>query len=120
MIETISLDEAENKTKILKDKLLVIFFTQKDCPVCGPWLNDIWGPILKEKGEEIEAYKVEIDDMIFKPANTPVSYFFIPNKQEYNPIIRPGTAPFDMVWNDLLKILEMKNTGNTTKESSSG
>lgn len=116
MIDTITLSEAEEKTKNLNDKLLVIFLTQQDCPVCGPWLNDIWIPILKDKGNEIEAYKVYVEEMIFKPANTPVSYFFIPNKKEYNPIIRPGTAPFDIVWNDVLKILEMKNTGKTIKE----
>ena len=116
MIETITYSEAEEKTKNLSDKLLVIFLTQQDCPVCGPWLNDVWTPILKDKGDEIEAYKVYVEDIIFKPANTPVSYFFVPNKQEYNPIIRPGTAPFEMVWQDVLRILEMKNTGKTIKE----
>jgi len=116
MIDRLSLQEAEEKTKNLKDKLLVVFFTQEDCPVCGPWLNDVWGPILQDKGNEIEAYQVYVEEMTFKPANTPVTYFFLPNKPEYNPIIRPGTAPFDNVWQDLLKILEMKNTGKTIKE----
>lgn len=116
MIKTITLKEAEAKTKKLSNKLLVVFFTQEDCPVCGPWLNDVWGPILKDKGNQIEAYQVFVEEMIFKPANTPVTYFFIPTIQDYNPIIRPGTAPFDTVWNDLLKILEMKNTGKTIKE----
>lgn len=116
MIETITLSEAEDKTKNLSEKLLVVFFTQEDCPVCGPWLNDVWNPILRDRSNEIEAYKVYVEDMIFKPANTPVSYFFIPNRNKYNPIVRPGTAPFDIVWNDLLKILELKNTNKTLKE----
>jgi len=116
MIEEITVQEAEEKAKNLSDKLLVVFLTQKDCPVCGPWLQDIWGPIMQQKGNEIEAYKVYVEDMVFKPANSPTTYFFVPNKQEYNPIIRPGTAPFEMVWEDLERILEMKNTGKTIKE----
>lgn len=115
MIETITLQQAEEKARNLNDKILAIFFTQEDCPVCGPWLKDIWHPILKDK-DNIEAYKVYVEDMIFKPANTPVSYFFMPNRPEYNPITRPGTAPFDVVWKDINRIIELNETQKGIKE----
>jgi len=40
----------------------------------------------------------------------------MPNRPEYNPITRPGTAPFDVVWKDINRIIELNETQKGIKE----
>jgi hypothetical protein len=101
------------------EKVVGIFFTLKDCDVCGPWLKDVVTPIEEKFSPDFIGYEVHVDenDIAFPPPATPTSYFFVPGKSCKQQINRVGPGPIDRATFDIQRMIKMKNEGISLYEA---
>ena len=95
------------------EKVVGVFFTLKDCDVCGPWTTDVVIPIEKETSNDFTAYEVYVDenDIAFPPASIPTVYFFVPGTDKDKQINRVGPGPYEYAKRDVERMIKMKNEG---------
>jgi hypothetical protein len=101
------------------DNVVGIFFTLKDCDVCGPWIKDVVNPIEAETVGDFVAYEVHVDenDILFPPPATPTVYFFVPGKDKDKQINRVGPGPYNFAKRDVERMIKMKNEGVSLYEA---
>jgi hypothetical protein len=123
IVEVISYDRALEIAKSVRDgtytdKVIGVFFTLKDCDICGPWLKDTITPVAEQLKDDFQAYAVYVDDndIAFPPTSTPTSYFFVPGKDNRLQINRSGPGPMPAVLDDVGKMIIMKNENKTLYE----
>ena len=122
-MEVVSYDRALEIAKSVRageytEKVVGVFFTLKDCDICGPWLKDTITPVYEQLKDDFQAYVVYVDgnDIAFPPTGTPTSYFFVPGKDRKLQINRTGPGPLPAVLDDIEKMIRMKNEGKTLYE----
>lgn len=117
MIHKITYAEALEKIDDLDDKMVCVYFVKTTCGACKHVLENIIEPLSEnEFHEKIDFYKIVLDDnksIPFPPLRVPIGYFYM---KEGEMTIREGAAPKDVIENELIKMLEVRNSDNTYDE----
>lgn len=118
-MEWITQKQADDFLRKSNNKIKVIYYVQKDCPVCDDFIPDVIEVLLEKYKDHFEAYKIDSEDpdILYPPQSFPTGFFYVPNTKEKMPLLRFGGATPEYVEDDFLAMIEIKDQGKTIEQA---